>query len=50
MLREKKYQNLPSYELGLEQGLFQTASKMVKEFNLSIDKIAKTLNISEESI
>ena len=78
MLREINYENLPSYEIGLEkgiergiergikrgiergrsqglrqglsQGVINTAITMIKEFNLSIEVVAKKLNISIDEI
>ena len=70
MLRKINYENLPSYELGMEQGIadglakgfsqcisqgvlqghLETASMMIKEFNISVDKIAQKLNISVDTI
>ncbi|RLA73117.1 MAG: hypothetical protein DRG78_22960 [Epsilonproteobacteria bacterium] len=66
MLREINYENLPSYEIGMEkgiergiergrnegidQGVIETAITMIKEFNLSIDIVAKKLNISIDDI
>ena len=74
MLRKINYENLPSYELGMEQGIadglakgfsqgisqgisqgvlqgqLETASMMIKEFNIPVDKIAQKLNISVDTI
>ena len=74
MLRKINYENLPSYELGIEQGIadglakgfsqgisqgisqgvlqgqLETASMMIKEFNIPVDKIAQKLNISVDTI
>ena len=58
MLREIKYEQLPSYEIGLERGLqqgmqqgtlqatYSNAVLMVKEFGLDVAEVAKKLNIS----
>ncbi len=62
MLREIKYEDLPSYEIGIErgmqkgmqrgiergvsQGAMQAASTMIKKFKLSVEDVAKELNIS----
>jgi predicted transposase YdaD len=53
MLREIKLENLPSYEIGLERGLEQglsqgaveTAITMIREFNLSVEEVAKRLKL-----
>ena len=66
MLRDIKYEDLPSYEIGLErgynngisqglsqglsQGIFETAIKMIDKFNLSIDEVIKELNIKKEEL
>jgi len=62
MLRDIKYEELPSYEIGMErgfskgvdygvsQGMMETAIKMIKEFNLSIDAVAKKLDISIDEL
>ena len=70
MLRDIKYEDLPSYEIGMErgfnngfnngiseglsqgisQGIITTAITMIKEFNLSIDIVAKKLNISIDEL
>ena len=66
MLRDIKYEDLPSYEIGLErgynngisqglsqgisQGIFETAIKMIDKFNLSIDEVIKELNIKREEL
>ena len=62
MLREIKYEQLPSYEIGLEKGIergiergikqgtlqatYNNAVLMVKEFGLDVAEVAKKLNIS----
>ena len=58
MLREIKYEQLPSYEIGVERGLqqgmqqgvsqgtLQTAITLIQKFRLSIEDVAKELNIS----
>ena len=58
MLREIKYEQLPSYEIGLERGMqqgmqqgtlqatYNNAVLMVKEFGLDVAEVAKKLNIS----
>ena len=62
MLREIKYEQLPSYEIGLEkgmergrqegisegisQGTLQAAITLIQKFKLSIEEVAKELNIS----
>ena len=66
MLRYIKMEDLPSYSLGykkailnekdawlsqgLSQGLIDTAIMMIKEFNLSVEAVAKKLNISIDEI
>jgi predicted transposase YdaD len=54
MLREIRYENLPSYEIGMErgisQGILKTAITMIKEFNLSIEQVATKLNISIDEL
>jgi len=62
MLRDIKMEDLPSYSLGykkailnekdawLSQGLIDTAIMMIKEFNLSVEAVAKKLNISIDEI
>ena len=62
MLREIKYEDLPSYEIGMERGIergekrgvakgmIETAITMIKEFNLSIEAVSKKLNISIDEL
>jgi len=62
MLREIKMEDLPSYEIGMErglskgisqgisQGIIQTAAMMIREFNLSIESVAKKLNVSMDEL
>ena len=74
MLRDIKYEELPSYEIGMErgmergiergiergmargfsngisQGIINTATTMIKEFNLSVEIVAKKLNISIDEL
>jgi len=58
MLRDIKMEDLPSYSLGyksgisqgITQGIIDTATMMIKEFNLSVEAVAKKLNISIEEI
>ena len=66
MLRDIKYEDLPSYEIGynnaiirekdswvsqgLSKGIFETAIKMIDKFNLSIDEVIKELNIKKEEL
>ncbi len=62
MLREIKYEQLPSYEIGLEKGMergmekgvlkatYDNAVLMVKEFGLDVAEVAKKLNISLEKL
>ncbi len=66
MLRDIRYENLPSYEIGMErgmergisqgisrgisQGIIKTAIIMIKEFNLSIEQVATKLNISLDEL
>jgi len=58
MLRDVKIEDLPSYQLvlerglskGLSQGIIKTAITMIKEFNLSIEVVAKKLNISLDEL
>ena len=35
---------------GIEKGIFDTAIVMIEKFNLSIDEIAKELNIKKEEL
>ena len=62
MLREIKYEQLPSYEIGLEKGMekgmekgtlkatYDSAVLMVKEFGLDVAEVAQKLNISLEKL
>jgi predicted transposase/invertase (TIGR01784 family) len=66
MLRTVKMEDLPSYSLGykkaiieekdewlsqgISQGIIETAITMIKEFNLSIEAVAKKLNISIDEL
>ena len=66
MLRDIKMEDLPSYSLGyrnavmnekdvwmsqgISQGIIDTATMMIKRFKLSIEEVAKELNISIDEI
>ena len=70
MLRDIKYEELPSYEIGMErgiergfsngisqglsqglsQGIINTAIKMITKFKLSVEDVAKELNISIDEL
>ncbi len=54
MLREIRYENLPSYEIGMErgisQGIIDTAITMITKFKLSVEDVAKELNISIDEL
>lgn len=62
MLRDIKYEDLPSYEIGMERGISQgfsqgisegvlnTAIKMINKFKLSIEDVADELNISIDEL
>ncbi len=58
MLRTVKIEELPSYQLvlekgverGLSEGIIKTAITMIKEFNLSVEIVAKKLNISLDEL
>ena len=66
MLRDMKIEELPGYKIALErgeergmqrgisqgisQGMIQTAITMIKEFNLSIEAVARKLNISIDEL
>ncbi|SFV64060.1 hypothetical protein MNB_SV-6-261 [hydrothermal vent metagenome] len=58
MLRDMKIEELPGYKIALERGeergiskgIIETAITMIKEFNLSIDMVAKKLNISIDEL
>ncbi len=54
MLKDMKFEDLPSYEIGMERGItkgvIQTAIAMIKEFNLSVEVVAKKLNISIDEL
>ena len=58
MLRDIKYEDLPSYEIGMERGLSQglsqgiikTAITMIHKFKLSVEDVAKELNISLDEL
>jgi len=66
MLRDIKYEDLPSYEIGLErgynnaiirekdswvsQGILETAIVMIKDFNIAIDDVVAKLNIKKEEL
>lgn len=53
MLRTTRYEDLPSYEIGMErgisqgisQGIIQTATMMIKEFNMDAKEVSKKLNL-----
>jgi len=57
-LSDITYKDLPSYEIGLEQGIqkgeirgkLQTAIMMIKTFKLPINEVAKKLNIDENEL
>ncbi len=54
MLRETKLEDLPSYQIamerGISQGVLQTAAMMIEEFHLSIEQVAKKLNLPVEKL
>jgi len=66
MLRDIKLEDLPSYQIvmergfnrgisqglsqGISQGIINTATTMIKEFNLSVEMVAKKLNISIDEL
>jgi predicted transposase/invertase (TIGR01784 family) len=66
MLRDMKIEELPGYKIapergeergmekgisqGISQGVLQTAITMIKEFNLSVEIVAKKLNISIDEL
>ena len=54
MIRDIKLEDLPSYQIvmerGFSKGIIETAITMIKEFNLSVEAVAKKLNISIEEI
>jgi predicted transposase YdaD len=50
MLRTTKLEDLPSYQIALERGIINTAIIMIQEFNLSIEQVAKRLNISIDEL
>jgi len=58
MLRDIKLEDLPSYQIGMErgkekwlsQGMIETATKMITKFKLSVEDVAKELNISIDEL
>jgi len=58
MLRDMKLEELPSYQIGMErgvsqgisQGIISSAIKMITKFKLSIEEVAKELNISIDEL
>jgi len=66
MLRDMKIEELPGYKIahergeargmslgisqGISQGILETAITMIKEFNLSVEAVAKKLNISIDEL
>jgi len=58
MLRDIRYEDLPSYEIGMQrgklegklEGKIESAVTLIRELNIPIDVIAKKLNISKEMI
>lgn len=62
MLRDVKMEDLPSYEIGMErgiadglsqglsQGMIKTAIMMIQKFKLSVEDVAKELNISLDEL
>jgi len=58
MLRDIRYEDLPSYEIGMERGKLEGEKKgklesavtLIRELNIPIDVIAQKLNISKEMI
>jgi predicted transposase YdaD len=58
MLRDMKLEELPSYQIGMERGVSQgisqgitsSAIKMITKFKLSIEEVAKELNISIDEL
>jgi len=66
MLRDIRYEDLPSYEIGMQRGMqkgklegilegekkgkLESAVTLIRELNIPIDVIAQKLNISKEMI
>ncbi len=62
MLRDIGYEDLPSYEIGMErgmergiqrglsQGVIKTAITMINKFKLSVEDVSKELNISIDEL
>ena len=54
MLRDIRYEDLPSYEIGMErgvsQGVIKTAITMISKFKLSVEDVSKELNISIDEL
>ncbi len=66
MLRDMKFEDLPSYSIGMErgiergiergfergisQGIIHSAITMIKEFHLSVEQVASKLNISIDEL
>ena len=58
MLSEFSFEKLPSYEVGIQrgiqkgkkEGLLESAVALIKEFNLSVESVAKKLNIPSKEI
>ena len=58
MIRTTRYEELPSFELGLEKGIqkgklegkLETAITMIKEFGLSINEVAIKLKLPVEEL
>jgi predicted transposase/invertase (TIGR01784 family) len=54
MLSEFSFEKLPSYKVGIEkgkkEGLLESAVALIKEFNLSVESVAKKLNIPSKEI
>jgi rRNA maturation endonuclease Nob1 len=54
MLSEFNYEKLPSYEVGMQkgkkEGVLESAVALIKEFNLSVENVAKKLNIPVKDI
>jgi len=58
MLRDTRYEDLPSYELGMERGVSQGISQaniknaiiMVKEFKIDPKEVAKKLKLSLDEL
>ena len=58
MLRTVKMEDLPSYQrvlergvdIGISQGIFETAIIMIEDFKIAIDDVVEKLNIKKEEL